>query len=144
MIGRRATARAACVALVLAACHLPVAHAAGPPGIACVQAPEAATGVCTGSSPDEAFACARRDCARAGVKPAQCLRVAWCFPAGRSSEVFVQDHNGLHWQEFSCGWPGRSQAEAAAALRCDRTQRPQVAACEVVRVFGPDGAVVAR
>lgn len=118
--------------------------AQGPLGIAFVQAPEAATGVCAGSSPDEAFACARRACAAGGVKPGQCLRVAWCFPAGWSTDVFVQDSNGLHGHEFSCGWPSRDLAEAAAALRCDKTRRERVEMCEVVRVFGPDGGEVGR
>jgi len=120
------------------------ARAQGPLGIAYVAAPEAASGTCTGANPDEAFACARRACAKGGVQPGQCLRVAWCFPAGWSTDVFMQDNNGLHGHEFSCGWPSRELAEAAAALRCDKSKRERVAFCEVVRVLGPDGGEVRR
>lgn len=133
-----------CLALSLLLTALLPAHAEGPLGIAYVALPEAASGTCTGPNPDDAFTCARRECAKGGVKPGQCLRVAWCFPAGWSTDVFIQDSNGLHGHEFSCGWPSRELAEAAAALRCDKSKRERVAVCEVVRVLGPDGGDVLR
>jgi hypothetical protein len=118
-------------------------HAGGPVGIAYAEAPEAASGVCTGNNPEQAFACARARCAAAGVAPAQCLRVAWCFPAGWSVDVFVQDMNGLHGHEFSCGWPTREMAELAGALHCDQPRDNPLGYCATVRLFDPAGSEVA-
>lgn len=130
--------RGGALALCLAASA--PAGAEGPVGIAHAQAPERSSGTCTGSTPERAFACARERCAREGVRAGECRRVAWCYPALWSAEVFVQDANGAHWHEFSCGWPSRELAEQAARLRCDPAQRPGVQTCTTVRLFDPAGA----
>lgn len=119
-------------------------RAAGPLGIAYVEAPERATGLCTGNTPEQAFTCARELCAVGGVKPRECLRRAWCFPAGWSAEVFIQDANGLHWHEFSCGLDSEQMARRLAELRCDRELRSRIEVCELVRLLDPTGQEVER
>lgn len=125
--------------LALGALLSAAVFAAGPLGIGFVEAPERATGVCTGKSPEQAFACARQKCAQDGVAAVECRRVAWCFPAGWSFDLFVQHREGAHWHEFSCGWDSEEMARAAARLRCDRQSRPHLADCSVTRLFDPDG-----
>ncbi|MDN2568016.1 hypothetical protein N1F89_17465 [Aquibium sp. A9E412] len=115
----------------------------GPTGIAFAEAPEQASGVCTGDTPDVAMACARRRCAEAGARPADCLRVAWCYPAGWSADVFVQHREGPHWHEYLCGWSSRAAALAAAEVTCDAALRPDLIECAVVRLFDEGGNEIA-
>ena len=116
-----------------------LAVAAGPAGIAYVEAPEQAAATCVAGSPDRAFACAREKCAAEGVPARNCLRVTWCFPAGWSVDVFMQNRDGFHWHEFTCGLPSREHAERLAALHCDRVLAPELLECTPVRFFDPEG-----
>lgn len=116
-----------------------LAGASGPTGIAYVEAPEQAAATCVAGNPDRAFACAREKCAAEGVAARDCLRVAWCFPAGWSVDVFMQNRDGFHWHEFTCGLPSREHAERLAALQCDRALSPELLECTPVRFFDPDG-----
>lgn len=112
------------VAAAALALSLPDAAAQdGPAGIAFVYAPEQGSGVCTGEDPSAAIDCARQSCIDGGAHPDDCAPVAWCFPAGWSVAVGVLHREGLHWSEFSCGWPSREAALAAGNVLCDLSYR---------------------
>jgi hypothetical protein len=99
-------------------------------------------GRCVGESLDKAFACARDKCAVDGVKPAECLRRAWCYPAGWTVDVFLQHQEGPHWHEYSCGWDSREAAAKAADLKCNKASRPYLIECTAVRFLDPQGREV--
>ena len=128
--------------LLIALCSA-LAAAQGPKGIAYVEAPERAAGVCVAGSPDKGFACARERCAEPGVPGNECLRRAWCYPAGWSVDMFLQDRNGIHWHEFTCGLPSRELAQALAKLKCEPTHAERYIECTPVRYFDPDGREIA-
>lgn len=134
-----------CALATLAACGPFPAAASGPVGIAYVAAPERASGICTAPNPDRAFACARERCAAQGraqgVKPGECLRLAWCYPAGWSVVVSAQHRDGFHAPRFTCGLDSREQALKLAALQCDRAAHPYLLECAAVELHGPDGRV---
>lgn len=113
----------------------------GPQGVAFAEAPENSGGHCFGGSPESAFACAREACVKGGegLRPSDCLRVRWCFPAGWSAEVAVRSEAGPHWHEHLCGWDSRAAVEAAATLSCDLSRRTDLAECALVRVWSPEG-----
>ena len=128
-----------CAALCAATLE-PLARASeGPVGIAYVEAPEQSSGVCVAGNTDKAFSCAKARCAEGGTLARDCLRIAWCFPAGWSTDVFLQNQDGFHWHEFSCGWDSKEMALRAAQLRCDRGLSPQLLECMTVAVYDPDG-----
>lgn len=108
-------------------------------GAAFVEAPELSNGVCFGTSPERAFACAQKKCIAKGGGTESCQAVKWCHPAGWSVDLFVQHAEGLHWHEYLCGWPSKADAVAAARLRCTGSQRGKLLQCEVVGVWTPDG-----
>ncbi|NBU25102.1 MAG: hypothetical protein EBS39_05710 [Gammaproteobacteria bacterium] len=124
-----------CALLCLSAAAL----AAGPKGIAFVHAPEMGSGVCTGNTPEKAFACAREQCIREGGNTQACKRIAWCFPARWSVDVFLQNTDGYHWHEVTCGLDSRETAAKVAEAQCDRKTRPYLRECTVTRFFDPDG-----
>jgi hypothetical protein len=137
--------RFAIAAVVLAAALgvlSPAAAQDGPVGIAFVEAPEQSGGVCTGGNLDRAFACARQKCVDGGAEARDCLRVAWCYPAGWSVDVFMQHREGPHWHSYSCGWGTREAAVRAAALTCDKINNPDLIECTPVRIWNPDGREV--
>jgi hypothetical protein len=111
----------------------------GPVGVAFVEAPEQSGGVCTGGNLDRAFACARQKCVEGGAEARDCLRVAWCYPAGWSVDVFMQHREGPHWHSYSCGWGTREAALRAASLTCDKINNPDLIECTPVRIWDPDG-----
>ncbi len=118
----------------------PVAGAsADQTGIAFAYAPEQSLGVCTGGSPDKAFACARKKCVEGGAEERDCARVAWCFPSGWSAVISVMHKEGIHWSEFLCGWETRQAAEAAARLRCETKDKTFIADCALGVLYDPDG-----
>jgi hypothetical protein len=131
------------ILLAAASCLAAVAPATdaaeGPVGIAYVAAPEQSSGVCVAGNADKAFACARAKCTAGGALARDCLRIAWCFPSGWSTDVFLQNQDGFHWHEFSCGWHSKEMALRAARLRCDRSLSPQLLECMTVGVYDPDG-----
>lgn len=128
------------LALLLSAALLvlPV-RANGPVGIAFVEAPEQSSGMCTGNNPDAAFACAREKCVAGGAEARDCLRVAWCYPAGWTADVFVQHKEGPHWHEYSCGWDSKETLHKAAAVKCDPALRDYLMECAIVQIFDPQG-----
>ena len=111
----------------------------GPVGIAFVEAPEQSSGVCSAGNPDKGFACARQKCVEGGAEQRDCLRVAWCYPAGWSVDVFKQHSEGPHWHEYSCGWGSREAAMKAAEVRCDPALHDYLIECAPVRLWDPDG-----
>jgi hypothetical protein len=116
----------------------------GPTGIAFAYAAEQGSGMCIGGNPTAALDCARQKCAgSSGALPEDCARVAWCFPAGWSFVVGVLHKEGIHWSEFSCGWPSREAALAAADVRCDSTHREYIQECAVGGLWDDDGKEVA-
>lgn len=128
-------------AALCAAASLAIAED-GPVGIAFVQAPEQSGGVCAAGNLDRAFACARQKCVEGGAEARDCLRVAWCYPAGWSVDVFMQHREGPHWHSYSCGWGTRESALRAAALTCDPLDNPDLVECTPVQLWDPTGAGV--
>lgn len=116
-----------------------LAQQAGRNGIAYVQAPEMAIGVCTGKSASEAFDCARKQCIETGGTKEDCQELAYCFPARWSIDVFMMAEGGPHWHEFYCGWETREQALKAAAVACDKSERPGLSECMGVTLYDEEG-----
>jgi hypothetical protein len=116
-----------------------IVGAAGPTGIAFVEAPEMSFGVCAADNPDKAFACARERCVKGGAPTNACARRAWCYPSGWSVDVFMQHKEGPHWHQYSCGWPSLEAAKKAAEVLCDRELAPYLMECTPVRFFNPSG-----
>ena len=108
-------------------------------GIAFVQAPEQGQGLCTGNTPDKAFACAVEQCVKSGAEARDCLRTNWCFPSGWSADVLLLHNEGVHWHEVTCGWVSRHAALEAAKVMCDRKHRDFVVDCSVVQIYDPEG-----
>ena len=125
--------------LLLVLCPWSAQAQDGPQGIAFVQAPEQASGVATGPTPETAFARARAQCVAGGAASEDCLRTTWCFPAGWSVDIFAQHREGLHWHEVSCGLPSRRVAEVVAQALCDPTERPYLIECQLVQIYDPEG-----
>lgn len=115
----------------------------GPTGIAFAYAPEQGSGMCTGGNPVAALDCARLKCTETGAAAQDCARVAGCFPAGWSFAVGVMHKEGIHWSEFSCGWPSREAALAAAEVRCDPTHREFIQDCAVGGLWNESGEEIA-
>lgn len=122
---------------------LATAASAGQTGIAFVYAPEQGAGVCTGGSPDKAFSCARKKCTESGAAEADCARVAWCFPSGWSVGIGVMHKEGIHWSEFTCGWPTKEAALEAGKLRCAMQDKAFIADCSVGVLYDPQGKEIA-
>lgn len=117
----------------------------GPVGIAIAAAPEMGSGVCFADNLDRAFACAKEECAAAVSGGAQdCYRVRWCYPAGWSADLFVQNQEGFHSHDYMCGWNDREALEAAIAIKCDKERYPYLMECDAVQMwdnFGEDVAL---
>lgn len=122
---------------------LPVAAQDNRQGIAFAYAAEQGMGVCVGGSPEKTLACARTRCAESGALAEDCARVAWCFPAGWSAGVGIMHKEGIHWTEFSCGWPSREAAVAGGKVRCEHQDREFITDCSVGVVYDPHGNEVA-
>ncbi len=108
-------------------------------GIAFVQAPEQGSGVCTGTTPDKAFACAVKACMKSGAEDTDCLRTNWCFPSGWSADVFLLHNEGVHWHEVTCGWSNQNAALKAASIICDTKERDFIVDCSIVQIYDPNG-----
>jgi len=131
-------------ALAFAISFLPAAAAhAQQTGIAFAYAPEQGSGMCVGGSPAAALVCARQKCTESGAAAEDCARVAWCFPAGWSFSVGIMHKEGIHWSEFSCGWPSREAALAAAQVRCDAAYRNYMQDCAMGELWDEAGKPVA-
>ncbi len=114
----------------------------GPVGIAFVEAPEQSHGMCVADNADRAFDCARQKCAENAIDISDCLRVAWCYPAGWSADIFMQHREGPHWHQYTCGWQSRSDAEAAAKIACEGSMAEFLIECAVVQIWDRDGVRV--
>jgi hypothetical protein len=116
----------------------------GPIGIAIAAAPEMGSGVCFADNLDRAFACAREKCAEAVSDYQQdCYRVAWCYPAGWSADLFIQNQDGFHSHDYMCGWNDREALEAAIAIKCDKERYPYLLECDAVQMWDHQGNEVA-
>lgn len=125
--------------LFLAFC-IAAASPAGAQGIAFAYAVEQGSGMCVGDNPATALDCARAACVESsGAAPQDCARVAWCYPAGWSIAVGIMHREGIHWSEFSCGWPTREAALAAGAVRCDEQFRDYMQDCVVGGLWDDTG-----
>ncbi len=112
-------------------------------GIAFAYAPEQGSGTCVGHNPARALDCARAACVESsGALASDCARVAWCYPAGWSVAVGIMHREGIHWSEFSCGWPTREAALAAGAVLCDLDFRENVQDCVVGGLWDEAGEPV--
>lgn len=104
-------------------------------GIAIVEAPEQSGGICFADNLDRGFECARARCVEGGADISDCLRVAWCYPARWSADVFLQNSEGFHWHEYLCGWATREAVEAAARVKCEEQGEMTLVECEIVRMW---------
>ena len=123
----------------IASIALPAQAADTRAGIAFAYAAEQGAGVCVGGSPENAMACARQKCTENGATVEDCARVAWCFPAGWSSGIGIMHKEGIHWSEFTCGWPSKAAALAAGKLRSDQQDKAMIQECNVGVVYDPTG-----
>lgn len=108
-------------------------------GIAFAYAAEQGMGVCAGGSPEKALNCARAKCTESGALAEDCARVAWCFPAGWSVGVGIMHKEGIHWSEFSCGWPSKEAAIAAGKVKCEHQDKAMIQECSAGVVYDPSG-----
>lgn len=92
-------------------------------GVAFVSAPEQSSGVCFADNADKGFQCVRSKCAYDETPRSECLRVKWCYPAGWSADIFLQNKEGLHWHHYLCVWSSRGEVEAAVKLICEGNQK---------------------
>ena len=116
-----------------------LAQEGGRAGIAFVQAPEMSSGICTGKDAASAFSCARQQCIDGGGTAEDCVDMAYCFPALYSVQVSILHNEGLHWQEFFCGWDSREAAMDAAKVACDVSKRPYISECVAAAIYDEDG-----
>jgi hypothetical protein len=129
---------AALCALILVAVS-PPSIAQEQTGIAFAYAPEQGMGVCTGGSPEKALGCARSKCMESGALAEDCARVAWCYPGGWSVGVGIMHREGIHWTEFTCGWPTREAAVAAGKVRCEHQNKEFITDCVAAVVYDEQG-----
>ena len=116
------------------------ALAAGPQGIAIAEAPEAGSGVCHAGSPDSGFACARQKCvSESGLEPSDCLRVLWCFPAGWTADLFLQNADGFHFHRYLCGSASRKEMVSLAKAVCTDPEKSDYLECSFARAWDADG-----
>jgi hypothetical protein len=111
-------------------------------GIAVVEAPEQSSGVCFADNLDRGFECARKQCVEGGAAAGDCYRIAWCYPARWSADVFLQSDEGFHWHEYLCGWATREALEAAARVKCEEQGDLTLIECEVVRMWDEGDEIV--
>ncbi len=133
------TRRIATVLIALLALCTGASAQDGRKGIAFVQAVEQGGGVCTGATPKDAFACAKKKCVAEGAAAEDCMEQAWCYPGFWSVDLFVQSSDGPHWHEYFCGWNTKELALAAAKAACDPKVRKDVMECAPVALYDEDG-----
>ena len=132
------------VSITALAFALPSATAQdGPKGVAFAYAAEQGMGVCVGGSPEKALNCARAKCTSSGAAAEDCARVAWCFPAGWSAGIGILHKEGIHWTEFTCGWPTKEAAIAAGKVRCEHQDKAFIQDCSVGVTYNPEGNEIA-
>ena len=110
------------------------AMAQGPIGIGFAQAEEG-TWWCRGDNTVETLDCARDRCeAEAGGQ--ECLRTAWCYPAGWSGLMTVW-LGEFHTTEIVCGAPSRGALEAALDGFC--VANAFAVSCDTFLFIDPEG-----
>ena len=107
-------------------------------GIAFVQAPEVASGSCTGPNKEAAFDCARKQCIEGGGTAEDCIETAYCFPAFWSVEISFQNKDGFSWSQAHCGFGSKEDALAAAKALCDLETHPDLSQCQPYSVTDED------
>ncbi|MCO5147178.1 MAG: hypothetical protein M9895_13510 [Aquamicrobium sp.] len=117
----------------------PVAAQAQQKGIAFSYAPEQGSGMCRGEDAAQTIACAQRNCVENGGDAGECAPVAWCYPSGWSVAVGLMHREGIHWSEYSCGWPSREAALAGGKVLCDLAYRQNIEACVVAVLWDEEG-----
>ena len=128
------------IAVMIAASSMSFSAYAARKGVAFAQAPEQSTGLCFGSNTVNTLNCARAKCAAGGAAASDCLRQTWCFPGGWSADIFLQVSEGPHFHEFICGMETRAAAESLVTIKCDKTIRPNLTECSVVKFYNEQGA----
>ncbi|MCB1508182.1 MAG: hypothetical protein KDI98_05350 [Hyphomicrobiaceae bacterium] len=117
---------------------LPASAQSGPQGIAFVNAPEQAYAVCFGDNADTAFNCARDRCVEQGADRADCLRVAWCYPAGHAGTMGIMVGGEFHFTTQLCGAPTRQALIEMLTSIC--REQPRMTACYLGTAYAPDGS----
>lgn len=130
--------RLAALAAALFLAH-PIAAQAQQSGIAFSYAPEQGSGMCTGEDAAATIECAQQKCIDDGGNSEECAPVAWCYPAGWSVGVGVMHREGIHWTEYSCGWPSREAALSAGKVLCDLSYREYIQNCVVAVLWDNEG-----
>jgi hypothetical protein len=133
---------AAIIATIAALTSATPVCAEGPAGIAFVQAVEQSHGVCTGETPEKAFACAMKQCIENGTLAEDCIPMKWCMPAGWSADIFKQHKEGPHWHDYLCGWDSESDLDAAIKVACEGSSVEYLIECTAVAKWRPDGSVM--
>jgi hypothetical protein len=126
--------------LLSLAFHASAAHANG---IAFSYAPEQGSGMCMGEDAAQTISCAQQKCAEIAGSIEDCVPMTWCSNAGWSFGAGLMHKEGIHWSEFSCGWPSREAALAATKVFCDLSFREQITACSAGILYDPDGNEIA-
>ena len=111
----------------------------GPVAMAFAVAPEQAYGECVAASPQEAAACAMKQCIDGGAAEEDCALVASCFPSGWTARLGIQHSQGVHWAEYHCGWDSRAELEAAMKIACDLKRRKDIDMCIITQIWDKDG-----
>jgi hypothetical protein len=104
-------------------------------GIAIVQAPEQSFGICTGKNAKQAFACAKKQCAKGGAAVKDCIEMAYC-ESGWTVDVFMQSKEEQSLARISLRL---EDAEAAGKLACNAERKTQLMECAAVQYYDPQG-----
>lgn len=108
-------------------------------GIAISYAPEQGSGMCLGEDAAKTVACAQEKCAAVAGSVEDCAPAVWCGNAAWTAGVGLMHKEGIHWSEFTCGWPSREAAVAAAKVLCDLSFRENITDCSSGLLYDPDG-----
>jgi|GEM_PF-3485150 len=124
----------AMAAFTMVAVAWPAGAQDGPRGWAIVVSPENGIWSCSGSNPDAAFGCARRECRSEGE--ADCYRIAWCYPGGWGA-LYSQRTAEFHGPNGFCGAPSREEALATVERWC--AAQHHVVSCYVSTLLTAEG-----
>lgn len=103
-------------------------------GVGFVVSPEQAYAHAFAPNPDDAFSMARSECRDQGGE--ECLRVAWCYPAGWSGWLGVM-LTEFHYSHPMCGAQSRDGLIAMMRAFCETGDYIQE--CYVGVIYDPDG-----
>lgn len=103
-------------------------------GVGFVVSPEQAYAQAFASNPDDAFSSARAACRDQGGE--ECLRVAWCYPAGWSGWLGVM-LTEFHYSHPMCGAQSRDGLLAMMRAFCDSGE--YIRECYIGVIYDPEG-----